>query len=371
MIVNFSEALATLGGNDAVVRIANAARPPADYLGATFLPEQNRPGYVAKSGSMTIRSTMAGIVGMDSPYPSTGLAESSTFMEKVAKLANDVTIPEEQMREMQQFAQQMLATGSATREFVLSNLLNFLQKVVLQPHLDRMEWLRWQALATGEIDWTFNQKEVAVDYGIPSAHKFATRTSTAGYGGTASAFWSDVRAAQKLLRYGQMSIVMHPDTLNVVLSNEANAVEVVSQNDTRFEIRRLVTRGGNTVASSDARERIAIVAYGAEGEVFDPANPGKTIKIPFVPAGAVAFIGRGGSQGFVVGQGATEPAATGLELGYTHIAPTVEGGGVSGRWARVDVPNDRPWQVRGQAVTNGLPVIENPEKLVIASTVLP
>jgi len=46
----------------------------------------------------------------------------------------------------------------------------------------------------------------------------------------------------------------------------------------------------------------------------------------------------------------------------------VEGNGQPGRWARVYTPQDEPWQLKGQGVTNGLPVIENPEKLAVIST---
>jgi hypothetical protein len=87
MNLDFIAVLTALGAN-AAFRIMNAARPPANYLFATFLPERPKPTYTAKAGAMTIRPTMAGLVGMDSPYPPSAIVDASTFVEQIAKLAN-------------------------------------------------------------------------------------------------------------------------------------------------------------------------------------------------------------------------------------------------------------------------------------------
>ncbi|MTV64502.1 hypothetical protein GM539_14300, partial [Streptococcus pneumoniae] len=52
MNLNFAEAIAALGAN-ASFRIANAQRPPANYLFNTLLPEMNKPSYYVDSGTMT------------------------------------------------------------------------------------------------------------------------------------------------------------------------------------------------------------------------------------------------------------------------------------------------------------------------------
>jgi hypothetical protein len=41
-----------------------------------------------------------------------------------------------------------------------------------------------------------------------------------------------------------------------------------------------------------------------------------------------------------------------------------------GRWARLFVPEQKPWQLTGQGVSNELPAIDHPEQIVIASSVL-
>lgn len=370
MNFDFSEVLRRLGAG-AAFTIINAARSAGDYLFASLLPEIPQPTYDAKSGNMTIRSTMAGLVGMDSPYPPTGVIESSTFNEATAKIANEVPLPEQAIRQLQAIIQSTNGRTLVTNEFLTTEALNFLNKVIVQPHLDTAEYLRGEALVYGALDWTYNQKRLQVTYGIPAANILANRTGTAAYAGTASSFWADMMSLRKVLRYNVRAFIAHPDTIDVILSNTANAVRVVAQNGSSFNVQRYVTIGGNTVPSSDARETITLIGYDKEGEILDPTAPGTTIKMPFMPRGKVLAVGNNSDNGYRVGEGATPNPLDAQRLGYTHLAPTVEGGGRMGRWAELDVPADRPWSIRGRGVTNLIPVIEAPAKIAVASTDMP
>lgn len=371
MNFDFTEVLRRLGA-DAAFIIANKARAAGDYVFATLLPERLLPTYDAKSGNMTVRSTMAGMVGMDSIYPPTGVVESSTFNEQTVKIANNVTLPEAAIRQLQQLLQTLQGRGTqATLDLLQTEVLNFLNKVVIQPHLDTREYLRGEALVLGAIDWTFNAKRLQVDYGIPAANKTTHRVGNDAYHGTASKFWEDIRKANSLLRYNVRARIAHPETIDAILANSANAIQVTAQEGSRFQVRRFVTINGQNVLSSDARESVTLIGYDKEGEVLDPANPGQTIKIPFMPKGKILTVAENADNGYRVGQGATDNPLNDLELGYTHLAPTVEGGGRMGMWSRVDTPDERRWQLRGEGVTNVLPVIEAPAKIVINSTDMP
>ena len=178
MIFNFAEALATMGQN-AAVRVANAARPPANYLFNTFLPERNMQDYHVEAANMIVRSTMAGLVGMDSPYPPGGTVEVGTFLEQSAKLAIENTLTEGALRQLQTLMRAMQVDGTLSNDFLITEALNFLQKVIIQSMLDTSEWLRGQALVNGNINWTFNKKTLYVDYGIPTANKLTARTNAA------------------------------------------------------------------------------------------------------------------------------------------------------------------------------------------------
>jgi hypothetical protein len=370
MYLNFVEAITALGIGGAF-RIANAARPPANYLFNTLLPEMLKETYHVDSGTMVIRATMAGLVGMDSPYPPGGAVEVSTFMEQSAKLAIEATLHEATLRELQLMMQRLALAGANTNEALANQALNFLEKVIVQANLDVAEWLRGQALVTGGIDWTFNKKNLRVDYGIPTANILTHRTGNDAYGGSASKFWTDWREAQRVLRYNVRAVITSSATVNAIVDNAVNAAEIVGQTDGGFTLRKFITVGGNTVPSSDTRDRITLTIYDEEGEILDPTTPGQTILVPFMPAGKILFVGNNNAnRGFRVGEGSTDDPTNDLALGYSHVAPTVEGGGQPGRWARLYTPEGEPWQLKGQGVQNFLPVIEAPSKISVASTAL-
>ena len=368
MNLNFAAALATLGP-EAAFRIANEVRPPGDYQFQVFLPERNMNTYSIDSGNMRIKATMAGLAAMDSPYPPSGVMEVSTFLEQSAKIANEVPLPEQVLRQLQDM---MFRTGqgnTANPEALAREALNFIDKLVVQAHRDTMEYLRGEGMVYGNIDWTFNKKRLQVNYGIPAANLFANRTGTAHYGGSASAFWSDWRAARTIMKGPARAAIAHPDTIDLIIGNAVNNILVTAQDLVGgVQFRRYTTIGGNTVVSADQRDSGGITAYSAEGEILDLANPGKTVLVPFMPRGKILLLGNPIPRGYQVGQGGTPDPDRELPLGYTHLAPTVEGGGRSGRWADMYTPQYEPWRLIGRGVTNGLPVIEAPEKIVVLST---
>lgn len=367
MEINFTQALADLG-TDAVFEIANEARPPASYLFNTLLPETLRWNYTVDSGNMTVRSTMAGMSGMDSPYAPGGVVSASQFLEETAKLTIEVALSEKALRDLQTMLMQRMISGQPTKEIVQNEALNFLEKVILQAHFDRSEWLRAQALVYGAIDWTFNQKRLLVDYGVPAAHFLTTRTDAANtaYFDTGSLFWTDVREARRLLRYNLRAVIAHPDTVDDIVYNDVNSLEIVSQTGSGFTVQRLI--GDNERPARDARDTVELIAYDLEGEILDPANPGQTIVVPFMPRGKVLFVANNTRSGYRVGEGSTDDPTNDLALGYHHMAPTIEGGGRPGRWGELYTPERAPYSLHGRGSSNELPVLEANDKLVVATT---
>ena len=270
-----------------------------------------------------------------------------------------------------------MAMGQAanSNDVAINTILNFQDKILTQAQLDTSEWMRGKVLSTGKLQWTFNGIILDVDYGVPAANIFAQRTGTSGYGGSASVFWADWRAARSILKGRVRTTLAHPDTIDMIVSNEANKLELLSQDAVTGTAEFVKFVGdpdtGNRLRSSDARDRARIVGYGAEGEVLDPDNPGSTVAMPFFPRGVIAMVGEVISRGLTVGLGSSvESEQNPVRLGYTHIAPTVEGGGRPGRWSRIYTPEDMPMQVAGQTASNQLVVVEAPEKLVLLNTVM-
>lgn len=371
-MITFSEVLREIPQAE-MIRIARDARPPADYLWSTLLPERLRPTYTVEAGSMKIKTTMAGMVGMDSAYPPAGAIEVSSFYEQTAKFAVNVPLAERTLREIQEWARLMDQSSSQARAQLAETALNFYSAVVLQSHLDRAEWIRGQVLTTGAISWTFNGITLNVDYGIPSANKLTERTVGNGdaYHLAGSKFWDDVWSARQILRESARIVaVAHPDTVNAIISNDDNSLLVAGENGGIFTLQRYKNLAGNTVNSPDARDRIQIVQYGNGGEILDLANgnTGATKAVPFCPPGKIVFVGSGVNRGFVFDPMSRRDPDNDLELGYYHVAPTVEGNNQPGRWGRVYTPEGAQYKLIGEAVENSLPVIENADRLVIATT---
>jgi hypothetical protein len=359
MEFSFREALDKLGRN-AGFRIVNDARPASDYLFNTLLPEINKPSYYVDSGYMIIRSVMAGLVGMSSPYPPGGVMDASTFLEKTGKTANKETLEEEALRSIQELMNQRGLTGDARIQFLADEAYNFQEKVILQGHMDTAEWLRAEALYTGKIDWTFNGIHLDIDYGVPSSFINANRTGNDAY--TAdhadNKFWADHYAALAALKYNVRAVIAHTDTILKIVNNDRLKLDV-SQNGNTFRLRRYRTRGNGEVFSSDFRDTVNLIAYDLEGEVLNPADTSKTIRIPFAKAGKLLYVANNRRNGYRVGEGSTPDPIREQALGYTHVAPTVEGGGAMGRWGRLFIPEDAQWSVRGEGVSNLLPVRED------------
>lgn len=373
MDFSFAEALAALGVNVGA-RIANAARPPANYLFNTFLPERTLPTYHVEGASMVVKTTMAGLAAMDSPYPPGGAIEISTFLEQTAKLAISNTLTEGALRQLMTLMTQLQANGQMTNEFLQREALNFLQKVILQGMLDTAEWLRGQALVYGALNWSFNQKTLAVSYGIPAANFLTARTdaNADSYSDTASAFWTDVAAARRLLRYNLRAAVLNSSTMDKILGNSVNALQIVSQDNARVRLRRYKLIGGVPIPEDDVRYSIDFIIYDEEAEVYDTTagSLGTTQRVKFMPDGKILFVGQNSNSGYRVGQGSTDNPRNDLELGYYHIGPNVESGGRSGRWSRLYVPEGRPMMLTGESASNELPVLTAIDKLVVATTEL-
>lgn len=359
MDFSFNEALEGLGRN-AGFRIINTARPSADYLLETLLPEMPKPDYYVESAYMLIRATMAGLVGMSSPYPPGGVMEASTFLEKSAKIASSITLEEEPLREIQQILKNQGLTGEARKQFLMNEVLNFMDKVIVQGHMDTFEWLRSQTLFTGKIAWTFNKKELDIDYGVPVGFFGTNRTGNDRYNAehVDNKFWADHYAALKALKYNVRAIIAHTDTVLSIINTDKLKVDV-SQNGNVFTLRRYRTRGNGEILSNDTRDALQIIAYDLEGEVLDPADTSKTKRIQFAPSGKLLYVANNRRSGYRVGEGSTPDPVRDMALGYTHIAPTVEGDGAMGRWGEIIVPQDAKWSIRASGVTNGLPVRED------------
>lgn len=379
MNLDFAAALAELdrtagNGTSAAFTLANSARAPGDYLFNTLLPEITMYGYSVQSSSMTVRSTMAGLVAMDSPYPPGGMVELSKFLEESAKIGNEVMLNEQTLRLLQDMVMRMQLNGTPTNEVAANEALNFLDKVIIQPHLDTAEYLRSECLVYGAINWTFNKKTLAVDYGVPAANFLTARTGTAAYDDTASAFWTDIRLLRRAVKRVR-AFIAHPETIDAARYNPVNQMYAVSESNGQITFQRWARNSSGEslpgIPSNDTSDRVTFILYDKEAEILDLTTPGRTVVMPFMPRGKILAVGDVTNDGYVPGQGSQDQRTDPKRLGYTHIAPTTEGGGRPGRWAQLYVPEHSPWQLNGRGATNLLPVLERPDMIAVATTEMP
>jgi len=374
MLLDFGAAMADprVGGLEGINRLSNRARTPASYLLTTILPERDVVNYVAKGGSMRVRSTMAGVVGLDSTDPEGGAMDLTTFMERIAKIAISNRLQEETIIELQNLAREAVIAGGNSTDIAVNTVLNFVTKLLLQPHYDRREWLRAQALFLGSIDWQFNDVDLQVDYGIPSDNIFTTRTGNDAYDGSASKFWTDWKAARRIHGDAFRGAMATRDTVDAIIENPVNKITVIADSDRTVQLVKYAgAEDGLRPPSPDQRERATFVVYDKEGEIWDLANPGKTKKVRLIPSGVLGFFASNDrSSEFIVGEGATEDPENDRALGYSHIGPTVENNGRTGIWVDAGVPEDMPQHFEGRARGRFLPVIENADKIVLASTTI-
>jgi hypothetical protein len=358
MDFSFNEAIDALGRN-AGFRLINGVRPPSSYLLETLLPEQDRTSYYVDSSNMTIRATMAGLVGTSSSYPPGGVVEASTFLEKTGKIGNEITLEEEPIREIQELLRNNGLAGDQRKEFLMTEVTNFYNKVVVQGQMDTAEWLRSEALFKGKIDWKFNKKHLDVDYNVPSTFFGTHRTGNDRYNAenAANKFWADHYSALKALYYNVRAIIAHTDTILQIINTNQLDVDV-SQNGNVFTLQRWRSRGNIERKSGDSRDSLQLIAYDLEGEIIDPTDTAKTIRLQFAPTGYLLYVANNRRNGYRVGEGSTSDPQRDAALGYTHLAPTTEGG-TPGRWGRVFVPQDAQWSVRGEGASNILPVRED------------
>lgn len=373
--LDFSLALQEIGPGG-VFEIANGARAGDRYLFARYLPQRERPSYYAESGNMRVRATMAGLVAIDGPLPDVGLLETSTFAQGIAKIGGKVVLNEKLQRELQEYLIRTVArangnTNVITTEFMVNEVLNFIDKAVVQPMLDTEEWMRGEAFTLGELDWHFADQHLVVDYGIPAANKLAARTGTDAYHDTTSKFWDDIVSLRRLLKRDVAVYVAHGDTIDAAIHNDANKIDIISEDTATRSVTVRKFRGTLERPETSSQYTVTLVAYDEEGEIYDLSNPGKTLTIPFLSRGKIVALGRAGDPGYTVGQGSTEDPDADNALGYTHLGPTVQGGGRLGRFARAYTPEAHPEQLIGEGVANVLPVIESPKKIAIATTAMP
>lgn len=361
-------------GDNFAFKAARAQAVPSDYLFETILPTENHPSYHVNGGSMRIYPTMAQLTPMDTPPKPIGAMESSFFNENTAKWGGMMHFPEERLRALQEMANYIRSQGitdglsigqiqETEAKRVTETLLGF-SDILLRAQWDNFEYLRGQALAYGSISLANSGIDLTVDYDVPSANKITRTGSGNSYYGTTSKWWTDIRTV--CTKLNNFRIIMNSQTYYSIIDNSVNNIRVVDGTGLTRQIVKVV--GSLESNSTDQRDRVTIILYDKSGSGITPKGTRKAL--PFLPNGKVVVIGEQQPDGFELLQGSTPDPNNLFRLGYTHLAPTVEGGR-SGIYSRIFTPEAKPMQLLGETYANALPVILNPNKVMILTTDMP
>lgn len=385
MQFNFAEIISELNenlpfGDNFAFQMARAQVVPAEYLWNTVLPMMPKASYHVTGGSMRIYPTMLGLVPMDTPLPPMGALTSEQFFEKTAKIGGMMNFPEAMLRELQEWASYQRGVGvgagmsagqvlASEKERLTENILQF-STMMLKAQWDTWEWLRSRAITKGVIDWQYGVNDLYVQYGVPTGN-VKSYTSTDSFYNTASKFWTFIRFLYTKLSEG-FTLVMNYNTWMSIIDNSVNNITVLSDtmlgNGLSVKEIQYVNQDKVNPQQRDMRERQRIIVYNKSGTVIDKS--GNLSALPFMDDGDLVAIGAEKPEGFELLLGSVDDPTKEYQLGYTHIAPTVEGGQAA-IWQRVFTPQDKPYQLQAETASNGLPVIINPRRIVQATTGMP
>lgn len=383
MQFNFAEIIAEQNANlkgmdNFAFKMARTQLVPADYLGNTILPNMPKSTYYVKGSSMRIYPTELGLVPMDTPLPPMGAMTSEQFFENTTKIGGAMNFPEATLRDLQEWANAYFAQVASTeglaaaqagvKERLVESVIG-MSSLMLKAQWDTMERLKWQALAKGVITWTYGKIALNVQYNIPTVN-VKNYTSTDSFYNTASKFWTAIKYIYTVLE-GGFTLVTNYNSWIDMLNNPVNnvTVNIDQQLGNGLSVKEIsyVNEDKVNPQQRDRRERQRIIVYNKSGTVID--KNGDLIALPFIEDGDWIAVGAAKPEGFELLQGSTPDPNNEYELGYNHIAPTVEGG-QSAIWQRVFTPQDKPYQLQGETASNFLPVIINPNRVVQIHTAM-
>lgn len=355
--------------------ISKARVIPSEYLFLTsILPMRLKPTFDVNGGSIKIYPTMAQLTPMSTPYLPIGFMESSTQKEQTAKFTGMMNFPEETLRELMDLERQLAmenignANGGAVINAQRVNVLLNFAEMLLKSQWDNYEYCAGKALTEGVLQLTGTGGQyVNVDYGVPAAN-IKNRTSTESYYNTATKYKDDVRFVGSVLKTGFVQ-VMNQNTYQSVIDNvgtTGNNLQVVVNDGAR---RELVFQNTSQLRPiDDVRDRIKVIVYNKSATLLNAL--GEKITKPMLDDGRIICIGEEMPDGFNLLEGSVNDETRKWELGYTHIAPTVESA-TSGFFQKIYTPQDEDYTVIGKTASNGLPMMINPNRLVILKTGMP
>lgn len=372
-------------GDNFAFRLARNANAPGDLLFNKMLPRENRASWHTSGGTMTITPTILNDVAMDSDPAPMGNLESSLFSEKISKFGGQMFFNEAQQREwiemendirlsasreglnvagdMEGQLRMFGETGMADSNTINGRRLNIIANVIRSmqlSHFNTSEWLGGEALTEGKIEYNFSGLEMKIDYKIPST-QIKDYSGNDRFDQSASKWWTFVRYCYKTFR--NPMFYMNSNSYYDIVENDVNKIQ---EQFITGDVRPMSKYRDDAVTQKqDANERVNVNIYDKAGAIMDVSTKSLTTK-PFLKNKRVVVIGELNTSQIELTLGGVTDPDNNLRIGYTHVGPTVEGGGRSGIYANIYTLPHKPQQIFTDTYVNMLPVILNPKKIIIA-----
>ena len=375
-----------VGGDNFAFRRSRNANPPSEYLFSTrILPRMNKPTWNIRGGNLTITPTELKPVAMDSEPAPMGNLQATFYNERISKFGGQMFFNEQQQRELIEAEQDVrlmaslsgsnvvgdidtqinmvAATGRADGNTINGARINRILGIVefiQASHWNTSEALAGEALSEGLLDENFSGLDIKVDYKIPAA-RVKDYSGNDRFDQSASKWWEFVRFCYKTLKNPQFY-----GNSNSYFDIVENSVNAVREQFITGDVRPMSKYNPAVITqNTDANERMNFNIYDKAGAVMDVASKSLVSK-PFLKDKRIIVIGELQTSQIELTLGGVTDPDNELAIGYTHVGPTVEGGGQPGIYSNIFTKPEMPMQLHVATYVNMLPIITDPKKTIIA-----
>lgn len=155
--------------NPLFTELIKEVKPEAKYIGSRFLPAVDTFDIDFNETVMTHQADMADIVDNGAELP-------LTDRDPVRRVSGEITdIGQSYILSKKELAAMSDKGNTAKRDLAVKEVMG--KTAQLKKNIDaRVEWLRWQALGTGQLVYNKGGIKLACDFGVPAGNKVTAAT---------------------------------------------------------------------------------------------------------------------------------------------------------------------------------------------------
>lgn len=349
--------------------LAQFGPPNANYLGAELLPEKRVETNEYTEQAIRYRTVIANDATRYSPVQKKGNVLSGSMKVSLGNSDTGSELTGADYDALIKLIEQSRSTAGAPGGNVdrpgmmaMEQILKWVDLTLNRPLLELNEYQRWQALANASVvrqgDDGYTE---TVTYPNPTGHRVSV-------GGTWSNNsydpYTDLMAKVEFLATKGFTVnrIVSGSDVRSILSLNAKMTARVG---------RLGVTAGSVVNNPAGRATLAEIneAFGRDNlpplELYDRQYRTQTTTGYFAPRGTMFLFATTGRDASI-DRGDLEPLTMENTLGYTAVGRAT-GQSAPGRVVRTEAFENKPPRIEGEAWQTSLPVIQEPEAVVVLS----